>query len=76
MYKNVYYDRESNSIYEREVGSTEYVKHPYTFKYFMPDSSGESPIRDCFGVSMKEVVCKTKRGLPDLSRDGEKDAPR
>ena len=60
MYKNVYYDRESNSIYEREVGSTEYVKHPYTFKYFMPDSSGESPIRDCFGVPMKEVVCKTK----------------
>ena len=37
MYKNVFYDRESNTIYEREVGSLEYKKYPYVFKYFMPD---------------------------------------
>ena len=60
MYKNVYYDRESNTIFEREVGDQEYKKHPYTFKYFMPDQTGQSPIRDCFGVPMKEVVCRTK----------------
>lgn len=60
MYKNVFYDRESNTIYEREVGSLEYKKYPYVFKYFMPDPDKKSKIRDCFGVPMKQMVCNTK----------------
>lgn len=63
MYKNLYYDRTTNTIYEREVGDQEYKKHPYVFKYFMPDPTKQSKIRDCFGVPMKEVVCNTKEDM-------------
>ena len=63
MYKNIYYDRQSNTIYEREVGDQEYKKYPYVFKYFMPDATKQSKIRDCFGVPMKQVVVNTKEEM-------------
>lgn len=63
MYKNVYYDYKTNTIYEREVGCQDYKTHPFTFKYFMPDQTKQSKIRDCFGVPMKEVVCKNKADM-------------
>lgn len=71
-FKNVMWDSFNKQILVRRIGSTEYEKVPFSFDYWTEDETGQSEIKDCYGIPMKRVVTKDKNTLKILRQNGVK----
>jgi len=71
MFLNVYYDAYKDKIYHRyidENGKRRVEKVDPVYEYYIYDSSGESPIKDIFGVPVVKKIAKDKKTYKDISK--------
>lgn len=74
MFKSVYYDSHRNKMHLWEIdndGKTVYNCYDHDIEYYVKDPSGESEIKDPFGVPVIRKVASSRKSLKMLKESGE-----